>query len=338
MKRIVPIALTSLLLISPALADSLVPVTVDNFPRAESDLYMSKGVNEVGLGRFLHIRTPTEIDKQMVIRMNRDTLYSSAVFDLDAGPATITMPDPGKRFMSMQVISEDHYVPAVFYGAGAHTLNRDEVGTRYVMVAVRTLVDPSDPKDLDQVHGLQDAIKVEQTSSGKFEIPDWDHASQKQVRDALLVLAAHTDGFRNAFGAKGEVDPIRHLIGTAAGWGGNPDKDATYLSYAPPKNDGTTIYKLTVPGNVPVEAFWSISLYNKEGYFQKNDLNAYSLNNITAKKSADGSVVVQFGSCDGQIPNCLPTMPGWNYTVRLYRPREAILDGSWKFPEAQPVN
>jgi len=338
MKRIVPIALTSLLLISPALADSLVPVTVDNFPRAESDLYMSKGVNEVGLGRFLHIRTPTEIDKQMVIRMNRDTLYSSAVFDLDAGPATITMPDPGKRFMSMQVISEDHYVPAVFYGAGAHTLNRDEVGTRYVMVAVRTLVDPSDPKDLDQVHGLQDAIKVEQTSSGKFEIPDWDHASQKQVRDALLVLAAHTDGFRNAFGAKGEVDPIRHLIGTAAGWGGNPDKDATYLSYAPPKNDGTTIYKLTVPGNVPVEAFWSISLYNKEGYFQKNDLNAHSLNNITAKKSADGSVVVQFGSCDGQIPNCLPTMPGWNYTVRLYRPREAILDGSWKFPEAQPVN
>lgn len=338
MKRIVSIALTSAFLISPALADSSVPVTVDNFPRAESDLYMSKGVNEAGLGKFLHVRTPTEIDRQMVIRMNRDTLYSSAVFDLDAGPATITMPDAGKRFMSMQVISEDHYVPAVFYGPGARTLNRDEVGTRYVMVAVRTLVDPTDPKDLDQVHALQDAIKVEQTNSGKFEIPNWNQASQKQVRDALLLLAAHTDGFRNAFGAKGKVDPIRHLIGTAAGWGGNPDKDATYLSYAPPENDGTTIYKLTVPGDVPVEAFWSISLYNKEGYFQKNDLNAYSLNNITAKKSANGSVVVQFGGCDGKIPNCLPIMPGWNYTVRLYRPREAILDGSWKFPEAQPAN
>ncbi len=338
MKRIVPIALTSFLMISPALAEPSVPVTVDNFARAESDLYMGRTVNDVGLGKFMHVRTPTEIDKQMVIRMNRDTLYSSAVFDLDAGPVTITMPDAGKRFMSMQVISEDHYVPAVFYGPGSHTLNRDQVGTRYVMVAVRTLVDPADPKDLDQVHALQDAIKSEQTSSGKFGIPDWDQVSQKQVRDALLLLAAHTGGFKNAFGAKGQVDPVRHLIGTAAGWGGNPDRDATYLSYDPPKNDGRTIYKLTVPGSVPVDAFWSISLYDKEGYFQKNDLNAYSLNNITATKSADGSVAVQFGGCDGKIPNCLPIMPGWNYTVRMYRPREAILDGSWKFPEAQPVN
>lgn len=338
MKRIVPIALIALLMVSPVLADSSVPVTVDNFPRAESDLYMSKNVNEVGLAKFQHIRTPVDIDKQMVIRMNRDTLYSSAVFDLDAGPATITMPDAGKRFMSLQVISEDHYVPAVFYGPGSHTLTKDQVGTRYVLIAVRTLVDPSDPKDLDQVHALQDAIKVKQASPGKFEIPNWDQASQKQIRDALLLLAAHTDGFKNAFGAKGKVDPIKHLIGTAAGWGGNPDKDASYLSYDPPKNDGNTVYKLTVPGNVPVDAFWSISLYNKEGYFQKNDRSAYSLNNITAKKSADGSVAVQFGGCDGKIPNCLPIMPGWNYTVRMYRPREAILDGSWKFPKAEPVN
>lgn len=338
MRRIVLIASTLLFVVSPALAKSTVPVTVDNFTRAESDLYMSKNVNEVGLGKFQHIRSPTEIDKQMVIRMNRDTLYSSAVFDLDAGPATITMPEAGKRFMSMQVITEDHYVPAVFYGPGSHILSKDEVGARYVMVAVRTLVDPSDPKDLDQVHALQDAIKVEQASPGQFEIPNWDQTSQKQVRDALLLLAAHTGGFKDAFGAEGSVDPVRHLIGTAAGWGGNPDKDATYLSYNPPKNDGNSVYKLTVPGNVPVDGFWSISLYNKEGYFQKNDLNAYSLNNITAKKSADGSIAVQFGGCDGKIPNCLPTMPGWNYTVRLYRPHQEILDGTWKFPEAQPVN
>ena len=162
--------------------------------------------------------------------------------------------------------------------------------------------------------------------------------SQKQVRDALLALAAHTGGFKNAFGTKGQVDPVRHLIGTAAGWGGNPDKDATYLSFDPAKNDGNTVYKPTVRGNVPVDAFWSISLYNGEGFFQKNDQNAYSLNNITAKKSPDGAVDVQFGGCDGKIPNCLPIMKGWNYTVRLYRPRAEILDGSWKFPEPQAMN
>jgi hypothetical protein len=169
-------------------------------------------------------------------------------------------------------------------------------------------------------------------------VPNWDAASQKKIRDALLVLASATGGFKGAFGAKGEVDPIRHLIGTAAGWGGNPDKDATYLSVEPARNNGDTVYKLTVPGKVPVDGFWSISLYNAEGYFQKNELNAYSLNNITATKAADGSVAVQFGGCDGKIPNCLPIMKGWNYTVRLYRPRDEILTGEWKFPEPQPAN
>jgi hypothetical protein len=88
---------------------------------------------------------------------------------------------------------------------------------------------------------------------------------------------------------------------------------------------------------VPVDGFWSVSLYNAEGYFQKNQYDAYSLNNITSKKRADGSVAIQFGGCDGKIPNCLPTMPGWNYTMRLYRPRAEILNGTWKFPEAQAL-
>jgi hypothetical protein len=34
--------------------------------------------------------------------------------------------------------------------------------------------------------------------------------------------------------------------------------------------------------------------------------------------------------------NCLPIMDGWNYTVRLYRPRAEILDGSWTFPAISP--
>ncbi|AHY50640.1 hypothetical protein BJS_03489 [Bradyrhizobium japonicum SEMIA 5079] len=329
-----------LLLISTAQAQSPLPVTVDNFARAESDLYLGNGVKDAGgTGRLSHHREPIQVDKQAVIRSNRDTLYSALVLDLDAGPATITLPDAGKRFRSMQVINEDHYVVGkVEYGAGSYTLDRDKAGTRYVLVALRTLVDPNDPKDVEKVHAIQDAIKVSQKAPGKFEIPNWDAASQKKVRDALLVLSSTTAGFKNAFGAKGQVDPIRHLIATAAGWGGNPDKDATYLSVTPEKNDGNTVYKLTVPGNVPVDGFWSISLYNAEGYFEKNPYNAYSLNNLTATKSADGSTTVQFGGCDGKIPNCLPIMKGWNYTVRLYRPRPEILNGKWKFPEPKPVS
>ncbi len=87
-------------------------VTADNFIRAETDMYFGNvAVKEGGFGKFNHHREPIAIDQQHVIRSNRDTLYSAAVFDLDAGPVTITMPDAGKRFMSLMVIDEDHYVP-----------------------------------------------------------------------------------------------------------------------------------------------------------------------------------------------------------------------------------
>jgi hypothetical protein len=316
-------------------SDKPVIVTVDNYNRAESDVSFAATVKMGGFGKFAHVREPMSIDKQAVIRPNRDTLYSLAVFDLDAGPVTITLPDAGKRFMSMQIIDEDQYSPAVYYGAGSHTLTRKGIGTRYVHVAVRTLADPSDPKDVERVHALQDAIKVRQKEAGKFEVPNWDDASRLKVRQALLSLATGMDS-KGMFGPRNEVDPIHHLIGSAVGWGGNPPSAALYVVVTPAKNDGATVYKLKVK-DVPVDGFWSISVYNADGYFQKNDLDAYSLNNITAKKSADGSVVVQFGGCDGKIPNCLPTPKDWNYTIRLYRPRAEILNGKWKFPEAQPV-
>jgi hypothetical protein len=314
-----------------------IPVTADNFVRAESDLYFGGVIKDAGgIGQFFHNRLPTPLDKQIVIRMNRDTLYSGAVFDLDAGPVTITLPDAGKRFMSMQVIDEDQYTPAVYYGAGRHTLTREKIGTRYVVAAIRTLVDPTNQTDVDQVHGLQDAIKMEQKSPGRFEVPNWDQATQTKVREALLVLGSTLPDSKGMFGAKGEVNSVRRLIGAATAWGGNPEKEATYLNVTPSKNDGATVYRLDVK-NVPVNGFWSISVYNSDGYFQKNPYDAYTLNNVTAKKNQDGSVSVQFGGCDGKIPNCLPTMPGWNYLVRLYRPRTEILSGQWTFPQPQPL-
>jgi len=328
----------TVLALALAAATATVPVTADNFPRAESDMYFqSMAVKGGGFGKFNHARAPMPIAHQTVIRPNRDTLYSSMVADLDAGPMTVVMPDAAGRFMSLMSIDEDHYVHSVDYTAGRHVFNKEGIGTRYVMLGVRTLVNPSDPNDMAKVRELQDAIRVEQQGGpGKFEVPKWDPKSQKRVRDALLVLASGIPDFKGAFGAKDQVDPVRHLIGTAAGWGGNPEKDAMYLSVTPEKNDGKTVYRLTVK-DVPVDAFWSISVYDARGYFQQNSWNAYSLNDLSAKKSEDGSVAVRLGGCNGKIPNCLPTMPGWNYTVRLYRPRTEILDGRWTFPKPEPV-
>ncbi len=320
-----------------AASSASVPVTPDNFARAESDRYLGNLVREGGVGKLFHRREPAAINNQTVIRLNRDTLYSSAVYDLDAGPVTIALPDAGKRFMSMQVIDEDEYTSEVDYGAGSHTLTKEKIGTRYVVVAIRLLVDPDDPKDLEAVHALQDAIKADQPGGpGKFETPNWDQASQKTVRDGLIMLATTLPDTKGMFGPRGEVDPVRHLIGAASAWGGNPEKDALYLNVVPGRNDGKTVYRLNVK-DVPVDGFWSISVYNAKGYFEPNPLNAYTLNNITAKPSADGSIAIQFGGCDGRSETCLPTPPGWNYLVRLYRPRPEILDGSWTFPEPRAV-
>jgi hypothetical protein len=101
------------------------------------------------------------------------------------------------------------------------------------------------------------------------------------------------------------------------------------------KNNRKTVHKLRVK-DVPVDGFWSVIVYDKTGYIPQNDRKVYSFNNLTAKPDADGSVTIQFGG--DASGNCIPIVPDWNYTVRLYRPRKEILDGTWKFPEARAVS
>ena len=313
-----------------------VPVTVQNFVRAETDLYFERMMKETGIGKIDGPHEFTPIDKQDVVRMNRDTLYSSGVFDLDAAPLTITLPDPEKRFMSMQVINQNHYTIDVVYAPGRHTYTKDKVGTRYVITIIRTLADSGDPADVGAANKVRDAIKVEQAAAGTWEAPNWDDKSRTLIRDALAVLGSHDGGgMKSMFGTQAEVDPIQHLIGTAVGWGGNPPSAAVYSGYYPSQNDGNTSYTLTV-NDVPVDGFWSVTVYNSKGYMEKNDLGRYSLNNLTADPNSDGSYTIHFGGSK-QAPNYLPIMPGWNYTVRLYRPRKEIVEGTWKFPDAQPV-
>lgn len=312
-----------------------IPVNISNFVRAETDLYLGKAVADGAFAKLRHRREPTPIDKQDVVRMNRDTLYSNGVFDLDAAPVTITLPDPGKRFMSMQVISQDHYTTEVVYAPGRFTYTRDQVGTRYAFVIIRTLADPQRTVDVSAANTLQDAIRVEQARPGTFSVPTWDTESQDKARDALLALGS-LGGTSVMFGHKADVDPVSFLIGAAAGWGGNPPSAAVYNGVFPKQADGKTVHRLRVK-DVPVDGFWSISVYNAKGFFEKNDLGLYSLNNLTARPDADGAITIQFGGDPEAAPNHLPITPGWNYTVRLYRPRQSVIDGSWKFPEAEPV-
>lgn len=325
-------ALTTTLLIS-ASASAVEPVNIDNFIRAETDFYMKSAVGQGCFGKLCHTRGPVPVDKQTVIRTNLDTPYSVGVFDLTT-PVTITMPDAGKRFQSLLVMNEDHYIKHVSYGPGPKTLTKDVIGTRYVYVMARTFMDPNDPKDRQAGAALQDKITATQASPGSFEIPDWDQEQRMAVRTALLAGARYLPNFKGAFGDVSEVDPIRRLYGTAGGWGGNAEKDAIYVNQIAPNQDGKQAYTLTL-GKVPVDGFWSVTVYNAKGYYEE-PLSAVSVNSVTAKPNKDGTTTIRFGG-DPKAANFLSIVPGWNYIVRLYRPRAEILDGSWTLPKAVPA-
>jgi len=264
-----------------------------------------------------------------VIRMNRDTLYSFAVVDISQG-AAFWLPEGGGRYLSAMVVNEEHYINRVFHEAGEYRLAVDEFDTPYVLLAVRIMVDPRDVENLAAVAALQDQISIRAVADRPFTSPDYDAESLDRTRTALLTLAAGMDSLEHSFGARDDVDPVHHLITTAAGWGGLPDAEATYIGVAPGLPVGK--YTLTV-GEVPVDGFWSISVYNADGFFEPNDSGAYSINNLTAARNDDNTVTVLFGGDGDPAQNSLPITEGWNYLVRLYRPRPEILNGTWKFPE-----
>lgn len=317
--------------------EELMEVNVTNFVRAESDMQF-KGYAEKagGLGKILHMREPYSVENQTTIRGNRDTLYSMVVFDLSS-PVTIDKPTSPDRFQSMLVISQDHYMPVLKHGAGQVTLTPDFVGSRYTLVLFRTFADPNNPADMQAAHELQDKIGISQDDPGQLELPNWDPKSLVETRNTINSLSLRLTDFSAGFGEKGRVDPILHLLAAAGGWGGNPERGARYYNFIPEQNDGTTAYALTLPKDVPVQAFWSVTVYNKEGFFTPNSRNAYSFNSSTAKPNEDGTVTIHFGGNSDQ-PNYLPITDGWNYLVRLYLPDWEAIEGSWTPPEAQPVN
>ena len=317
-----------------ALAEDAVKVDIFNFVRAESDGQMKGYAEQGALGKFIHNRDPypVELDKQVTIRGNRDTLYSFAVFDLTQ-PVTITKPESPDRFQSILAVNQDHSIPDPVMEPGEYLITQEKAGTRYVWVVIRTYADMNDPEDLKKAHALQDQVIVQQAESGVLELPNWDQKGRETVRDLINQLGniSITD-FRGYFGRVEKLDPIRHLLGAAYGWGGNPENGAMYWGVTPEQNDGKTPYVLDVE-DVPInyQGFWSVSVYNKDGFFETNDHNAYSFSNITAEPNDDGSFTIHFGG-DPSAKNFLPIQQGWNYTARVYEPKRAVVDGDWTFP------
>ena len=312
-----------------------VPVNVGNFVRAATDIEFGKYLAlSGGVNQLLHIREPTLIEQQPTVRMNRDTLYSMALIDISEG-ATLSLPEMGERYVSAQIVNQDHFMNKVFRGGGDHKMDIATFDTPYVVAIIRTLVNASDPDDLAAVNALQDQMAITAGSAKPFVPTDYDEESFEAVLNAAKGLAKYNGDSNRTFGPKGEVDPIRYFLGAAFGWGGLPETEAFYLNVEPGLPVGE--YKIEVPADVPAEAFWSVSLYNEDGRFEENAIGAYNVNSVSGTANDDDSMTVHLGGCDDGRLNCLPIMDGWNYAVRFYRPDAEVVDGSWTFPAAEPV-
>jgi len=304
-------------------------VNIDNYVVAETAKHFTnmhkfaRGVNQ-----FSHGRRPVPIDRQFIERMNRDTIYSSAIVNISAG-ATVTLPDAGERYMSVAVVDQNNYTTAILHDCGTYPLSVERHGTAFVAVLVRILVDPTDPNDLEIAHALQQAVIVIASADDDYVPRHYDEASHQTTHSLLKQLGEGMTDASGCNGTRNEVSETRHMVSAAYGWGGLPTSEVVYSNDATLRTVGH--YQLNV-AHVPVDGFWSISVYNKAGFFEQNAFESYSLNNVFAVPNSDGSFTINFGDDPSVGENFLYIMPGWSYVVRLYQPQESVQKGAWHFP------
>jgi hypothetical protein len=308
-------------------------VTPDTYIRAETDRQFGVVVKMAGgVNRFYHFRRPTPLDKQNIVRMNRDTLYSMAVVDTSKG-ATVTVPElPNDRYASVYLADNDHYCPFVIYSSGTHELPSD---TRYLGVGVRIQVfDPKDENEIALVNKLQDQFIIKANSAEPLPEFKWDLQSLNALTVQYGKDSTKYGSWKGMMGPRGKVDEKTRHVAAAAAWGLFPEWDATYLNYSG-AHDYRVCHKATyqVPEN---EAFWSITVYGNDG-FMKSDDNIVNSSNV--KLNADGTFTVCFGSAKscGDLPNRLDVSEGWNFLMRVYRPGPSVLDGRYTLPVAVPA-
>jgi len=176
------------------------------------------------------------------------------------------------------------------------------------------------------------------------------HAASARVEQMITAAAATKPGwagFNKNIGRYGTNYMARAAIARFA-IGANPPEDAIYLNSsadgAGQLLSGSMRYRMHFDKAVlpPVRAFWSLTAYDKDGYFIANPINRYAIGDRDPLKfNPDGSLDIYFQSQNPgpeKESNWLPSGDGaFNLTIRLYWPEEAILNGTWHPPALERV-
>ncbi len=316
---------------------TVTPVTDENYGLAETQTIMASYVKKIaaatgtnGVGVWMHNKKAANPKDRDIMRKNYDTMYSWIVLDLST-PATLIMKDTGGRYQTMWVISEEHYNPFAYIEPGEYTLTAENVGTPYAIVVVRTQVNVTDPEDVLAANKIQETLEIKQEKPGTYvQSHTWDMVRLKEIRTKYQQIAKNEKISPDTyFGKKGEVALKNHNCGTAVGWGGFTKDQAAYVDYYPTSAAPQT---LTLK-DIPAKAFWSITVYDKEGFAITK---TYNINSQFAKQEKDGSAIIHFGG-DANQDNYMETFEGWTFILRLYLPTDEYLNGTWVRPELTPA-
>jgi len=162
--------------------------------------------------------------------------------------------------------------------------------------------------------------------------------------------AARKPGWTSFQGAVGRygTNYIARAVTARVAVGANPAEDAVYMSNSTDADgrqlNGSMHYRMHFAASElpPVLAFWSVTGYDKDGYFIANPINRYAIGDRDKLKfNPDGSLDLFIQAQDpgpDRQSNWLPSGDGpFNLTMRLYWPKPDVLSGSWHPPAVERV-
>ncbi|GAB5375334.1 MAG: DUF1254 domain-containing protein [Acuticoccus sp.] len=319
------------------------PVTDDNFAYAVLDLAMEEEAKQGAINAFHHHRKPMELDKQPAVLMNRDTLYSFAVVDASQG-VTVHVPEGDGRYISTHLMEHDHTTKGVEYGGGDYVIAPGST-TDFLVVNIRTQVNPHDADDVAKANALQDEYRIEFPEGytpQRFKVTDWNMEELNALKAGYVKLADER-GLSNTMGARGDIPLESRNVGAAVATGLLPD-DAAWYSFKTYEADKGTCYTATydVPGMAnPALGFYSMTIYGNDLYLHTED--GSSIANDEIVPNPDGKTFdLHFGSkesCPADAQNVLiaPT-DDWTLAFRVYFPDAAVQGGKYALPDPEPVS
>jgi len=291
------------------------PVNKENYVQAESDLYFYVQQEKSPVNTFEHADMVTK-ENQVIIRSNRDVVYSRAVVDISEG-VTFSIP-PRKAFQVIHVIDENHLTHRVIRAGETVTMGPDDVtGGTHVYLLCRTQI----TDDLNETYSAQKAMKIEAKSSNPYKPKGFKKEDVEAMRKQLV--AEFNEGkvkiieHKSFVSTLADADSTSYLYAAAVGWGGLPSHTAQYLPMITGQGSDAP-QQITIP-KPDLEwdkgGFFSLTTYDSDGWIvEKNFYIGYK----NMQDNGD-SFTVYVNSPDKL--NSTTVQKGWTGVFRFYLPR-----------------